>query len=141
MDQNVAYFIVLFTFAASILIPFGLSRRWPVAIEFIIPAFACCYALFILPTFWWDEKHKKIISGKALYQTFNMGYVIDLIMQCFLSSQYLISLLTRTLMIGLFVNLAMHRIIDEDAGIVAVLVNFFMIIAIIETNFYNSNLK
>ena len=67
MDQNVAYFFVLFTFAASILIPYGLSKRWSVAIEFIIPAYACCYALFILPTFWWNGKYKKFLTGKALY--------------------------------------------------------------------------
>ena len=141
MDQNVAYFFVLFTFAASILIPYGLSKRWSVAIEFIIPAYACCYALFILPTFWWNGKYKKFLTGKALYQVLNIGYISDFIMSCFLSSQYLTSFLSRTFMIGLFVNLFMHRIIDEHGDIVPVLVNFFLIIAINETNFYNSNLK
>ena len=81
------------------------------------------------------------MSGKALYQVLSMGYISDFIMSCFLSSQYLTSLLTRTFMVGLFFNLAMHRIKDENEDVVPVIANFCIIIAILETNFYNANLK
>lgn len=134
----VFFFLILGVIVCSI-IGFLVSKKYSVAIEYVIPAYGVFVCLFCLPTWIEDYRKPKFIAGATLLQANNFVYILNGVLIFFYCSHYSISTAGRQLLTLNNLNMAFKRWTSGDAQLLPVLYNFFLCTVFFEIHCYNMN--
>ena len=142
IKPDVGVFFLSLAFTANISVCYLISRKHPIASEFVSPLLTICFILFCVPTYYErDAKKATILTKNTLFQTINMGYMFNFIVSCFFSASYLPALASRLVLDVFFIHLCVRRITSGDITALPVIYNFLLTVVVLELNAYIINRK
>ena len=128
-------------FALDISVCWLVSKKYPVATEFICPVFVACVYLACIPLYYDSLDNPTIIEGQSLLQILNILYIFLLILSMFFDGNYMVSLIARLLCYILVLWVVLRRKFAGDAVLGPLLFNYVTILGMTEFNAYNINRK
>jgi hypothetical protein len=127
IKPDVGVFFLSLALTVNISVCYLISRKHPIASEFVSPLLTLCFILFCVPTYFErDAKNATILAKNTLLQTLNMGYMFNFIVSVFFSASYLPALAWRLVLDVFFIHLCVRRVTSGEISAMPVIYNLIM---------------